>query len=137
MGRLWQQLLLIKEHPVFEFIPVEEMVRKNQERYYNTLEKCDQAGESTAFIEFLLEIILAALDKYSENTGIIPNDPKARLEYAITYLANRWFVRKEYLTIHPYISSATASRDLIYGIKHDFLVSAGKHNQVKYKFVAS
>jgi len=31
IGRLWQQLLLIEEHPVFEFIPVEEMIRKNQE----------------------------------------------------------------------------------------------------------
>lgn len=135
IGRLWQQLLLMQKHHVFAFIPVEAMVRKNQACYYKTLRKCDQIGESTAFIEFLLEIILEAIIRYGKDTEVSPNDPAARLKYALTYLTNRWFGRKDYLAVHSNLSPATASRDLIYGVKHNLLASAGKCNQVKYRFV--
>ena len=34
IGRLWQQLLLMKENPIFEYIAVEHIIKKNQKKYY-------------------------------------------------------------------------------------------------------
>ena len=40
------------------------MVRENQERYYQALEDPGSPGESTPFIEFMLEIIHQSLQEY-------------------------------------------------------------------------
>ena len=38
MGRLWQTLILMQQYPVFEFLPVESLIKENQEEYYKVLE---------------------------------------------------------------------------------------------------
>jgi Fic family protein len=50
MGRLWQQLLLMKASPVFEYLSIESLIHQNQKKYYLALEKSDVKGESTDFI---------------------------------------------------------------------------------------
>lgn len=68
MGRLWQNLLLAKWQPVFEWIPIETLVYKHQKQYYELLAVGDHENDSTKFIEFMLEIILEALLTYSKHT---------------------------------------------------------------------
>src|SRR5690606_13795372 len=60
-GRLWHSVLLHRFHPVFEFIPVESLIKEHQAEYYQALEASDQAGNSTIFIEFMLAMIRQAL----------------------------------------------------------------------------
>ena len=38
------------------------MIRKNQEEYYTAIQNCNNAGDSTEFIEFMLKIIDEAVD---------------------------------------------------------------------------
>lgn len=61
MGRLWQTLILSRWNPLFSWLPIETVVRDRQVEYYAVLGRCDKAGDSTEFIEFLLDAILAAL----------------------------------------------------------------------------
>lgn len=61
MGRLWQSLLLAKLHPVFEYLPVENMVFKNQQLYYKAINDSTTAADSGFFIEFMLGEILSTL----------------------------------------------------------------------------
>ncbi|MEI7910000.1 MAG: Fic family protein [Verrucomicrobiota bacterium] len=61
MGRLWQTLILSRWDPLFAFLPVETVIRAQQADYYRVLGTCDKAGNSTAFIEFLLAALLTAL----------------------------------------------------------------------------
>ncbi len=61
MGRLWQTLVLSRWNPLFAFLPVETVIRDQQAAYYKVLASCDKAGNSTAFIEFLLSALLTAL----------------------------------------------------------------------------
>jgi Fic family protein len=61
MGRLWRTRLLMRVDPIFEFVPVEEVVRQHQEVYHHALAEADHAGQSTGFIEFMLEAIHHAL----------------------------------------------------------------------------
>jgi Fic family protein len=62
MSRLWQTLILMNAHPVFEYLPFETLIRRKQLSYYRVLASCDKAGNSTKFIEFMLGILDVALD---------------------------------------------------------------------------
>jgi Fic family protein len=134
MGRLWQQLVLMKEAPVFQYVAIEVLIKKNQEKYYRVLEECDKRGDSTLFIEFCLEQILYALKIYAKTTLPTVIDSKTRIHYTKTRLSGRWFSRKEYLELHKNISSATASRDLLYGLKNSILKKKGEKNQARYYY---
>lgn len=135
MGRLWQQLLLTKEHPVFQYIPVEELIRDNQEQYYRILQECDHAGDSTQFIEFSLGLILKSLTNYSSLTQFKLHDSQSRLSYAYLKIEGEWFSRKSYLSVHKTISTSTASRDLEFGVDNRMLLKKGSKNQTIYKFI--
>lgn len=61
MGRLWQTLILSRWKPLFAWVPVETVIREKQAEYYAALAASDKAGNSTAFIEYLLSALLQAL----------------------------------------------------------------------------
>lgn len=65
MGRLWQSLILGRLHPLFEHLPVENMVYANQQRYYDAITASSVQGQSGPFIEFMLGEILTTLNRYS------------------------------------------------------------------------
>lgn len=65
MVRLWHSVILSKWKPIFEYIPIESQIEKFQEQYYDAIAKCYVDGESTAFIEFMLEQIDRILDDIS------------------------------------------------------------------------
>ncbi|MBO4572711.1 MAG: Fic family protein [Clostridia bacterium] len=60
--RLWQNVLLTKWDPLFEFIPIESQIEKYQAEYYGAIAKCHTEGNSNAFIEFMLKMIDEVLD---------------------------------------------------------------------------
>ena len=61
MARLWHTAILTAWKPMFEFIPIESQIEKFQDGYYNAIAQCHIDGESTVFIEFILEQISAML----------------------------------------------------------------------------
>ena len=61
IGRLWQSLILGRLNPIFEHLPVENMVYSNQQAYYNAIKKSSYLADSGPFIDFMLEEILNAL----------------------------------------------------------------------------
>ena len=48
---------------MFEFIPIESQIEKFQDGYYNAIAQCHIDGESTVFIEFILEQISTVLNE--------------------------------------------------------------------------
>ena len=88
MGRLWQTLILSRWKPLFAFLPVETVIRDRQEAYYAALAQADSAGESTPFVEFLLDALCVALSEAvtsnEERTDPVTDpdtDPVQRLLY--------------------------------------------------------
>jgi len=63
MGRLWQTLILKQHHPVFAYLPVESLVSKHQEAYYQAIGKSTKASNSTPFIVFMLSMIKKSLEE--------------------------------------------------------------------------
>lgn len=61
IGRLWQSVILNSFNPIFSLIPTESIVRDYQEEYYKAIEYSTELGESTPFIEFMLDMILKSI----------------------------------------------------------------------------
>ena len=61
-ARLWQTAILANWKEIFKYIPIESIIRKHQEKYYEVIQNCNNVGNSNEFIEFMLEIIDEAVD---------------------------------------------------------------------------
>ena len=131
MGRLWQTLILMNEFPLFEFLPFETLIAKNQTDYYRALSASDKEGASTKFIAFMLKIIDEALMILLEN-GTRKLKESERLELFLEFNTNT-FSRKDYLTYYSDISTATASRDLKFGVSQNIIVMVGDKKTATYK----
>lgn len=133
MGRLWQTLLLIQQYPVFEFLPFETLISKNQKKYYQALSTSDKHGESTFFIEFMLNILSDSLDELlTERSGPLSSSDRIHIFLASGIKA---FTRKTYMTYFKTISSATASRDLLFAVKENLVIKFGDKNKTTYKLI--
>lgn len=64
IGRFWQSVILKEYRAFFAYMPIESMVKENQEHYYKALQDATSAAQSTPFIEFMLEVIANALKLY-------------------------------------------------------------------------
>lgn len=131
MGRLWQTLLLIHKYPLFEFLPFETLISKNQKKYYQALSNSDKQGESTIFIEFMLKVLSDSLDGLlKERSGPISSHDRIRLFISS---GDKDFTRKDYMNYFKTISSATASRDLLLAVKENLIIKSGDKNKTTYK----
>lgn len=131
MGRLWQTLLLLKAFPVFEFLPFETIISKNQKAYYKALANSDKQGESTLFIEFMLTTINHSLDELlKERTGPLTSDDRMHIFLSTDV---QEFSRKDYLQYFKSISTATASRDLNKAVLEQQILKTGDKNKTIYK----
>ena len=61
MGRLFQTCLLASEEDIFLYLPVESIIKKRQQEYYDAISKSNLNGNSNVFIEFMLDVILEAM----------------------------------------------------------------------------
>ncbi len=125
VGRLWHTLLLSKWNSAFAWIPVESIIHDRQQEYYAAINASNDAGESTAFIEFMLSAINASLIE-AIHTSDGMSDGK------VNKATLRWNKIQEYLKTHDYImnadvrelcgvSAATANRILSGFVLHDRL----------------
>lgn len=133
MGRLWQTLILMQEYPVFEYLPIESLIKENQEEYYRVLSLSDKTGESTPFIKFMLGIILQTLEDLfkTQNQTLTTSD---RIELYRSIIETKEFSRKDYLLNFKEISQATASRDLKWASEQQILEKLGDKRLTKYRF---
>lgn len=73
-GRLWHSLILAKWKEFFLWIPIETIIYERQEEYYQALNAGNTAGESTIFVQFMLEVIKNVLAELAENEYQITNE---------------------------------------------------------------
>ena len=62
-ARLWQTAILAHWEKAFTYLPIESMIKKNQEEYYTVIQNCNNAWNSNEFIEFMLKIISETIDE--------------------------------------------------------------------------
>ena len=136
MGRFWQTLILMEEYPVFEFLPIETIIKEKQEEYYKSLMLSDKTGQSTIFIEFMLSVIEEGLEELlqSQNVTLTSVD---RIELYKDIVDDKEFSRQDYLRYFKAISAPTASRDLKEAVEKKMLLKIGDKRTTKYQFKSS
>lgn len=108
IGRMWQTLLLSTINPMFMYLPIESLIKERQQEYYAALSKADSIGNSSAFVEYLLEVIFDALneidtverlpEKISDLLGIMSYEPMSAKEImALLGLTRSQTLRESYL----------------------------------------
>ena len=132
MGRLWQTLILMQSYPLFEYLPFETIIKNKQDEYYAALEQSDKEGKSTKFITFILEAIDGSLSELL-NTQNTLNTAEDRLNYFVATFQGTYFSRKDYQKVFKDISTATASRDLKFGVDNLLIEKEGDKRNTKYR----
>ncbi len=69
MARLWQTALLTQWKPVFQYLPIESHIYKFHTEYYNAISACHVAGNSDAFIVFMLTMINSTLNEVMQQAA--------------------------------------------------------------------
>lgn len=128
LGRLWQTLILSHWKAPLAYLPVEDVIRQNQQAYYDTLAACDKVADSAQFIEFLLGALLTALKETQGNNtsdqvgdqvsdqvkallSVLKSGPLSALDcMAELGLSHRPTFRKNYL--HPALKAGVIERTI-------------------------
>ncbi|MCB0326911.1 MAG: Fic family protein [Bdellovibrionales bacterium] len=135
MGRFWQHLLLIKVHPIFRSVPVENIIYNYQQDYYRALAAAQSVGESTPFIEFSLFTIHEALKEVDRQSDGRKRDgvDQRLLSFLEAQHPDQEFSRKQYVEFFGNISPASATKDLITGVKQKLIEKIGTGIKTRYK----
>lgn len=131
IGRLWQTVILKSFKDMFAYIPIESMVRNHQHLYYKALEDSGAIGESTPFIEFMLEIINKALRDYiKESKTDVPlkvpkNVPLKRLDEIIKLITKDKDITIVQIANILHVTDKTIKRDIAKLKKENKIVRVG------------
>jgi len=135
MGRLWQTVILRHDYPVFEFLPFESLISRNQADYYQALAQSDKEGKSTSFIEYMLRIIDKSLAALLLQATKRLTDAE-RIKLFLSGAATK-FTRQDYLRKFPELSPATASRDLKKAVDNGLLEKTGDKKTTLYRLAST
>lgn len=134
MGRFWQTLMLKQYNPVFEYLPIESLVKKRQQEYYRVLGPADSEGNSTGLIQFMLSILDESLEMVLKSQKVTLLGPD-RISIFKNIAVNNPFSRNEYLRHFKNISTATASRDLKEATESNIIEKNGDGRTTVYRFI--
>ena len=134
IGRLWQSVILYRYDKIFEYIPVETIIKRNQMEYYEAIQKSTNQGESTEFIKFMLETIKQATTQFTKGIKPSHQSTEIRLNIAKEHFGKTLFRRKDFLEIHNGISPQTATKDLAFATRNGLLEKTGENINTKYRF---
>ncbi|MBO6180050.1 MAG: Fic family protein [Selenomonadaceae bacterium] len=91
IARLWQTAILMRWEEIFQYIPIENQIYRFQNEYYKAISDSHAAGESSAFITFMLRMIEKVLTELLETSSDDSNPHVNRLlsvmEYQKSYTA--------------------------------------------------
>jgi len=105
MGRLWQTAILKEWHAVFAWLPVETLIKEHQADYYKALVASDNVGESTAFIEFMLTLILNTIEE------IITSQKKVTAKVTVRVTVNQQKIIDS-IKENPFVTQAALAERL-------------------------
>jgi len=110
MGRLWQTLILSQWRPVLAWLPVETVIREQQEAYYAALSAADRQAEATPFVEFMLRALQQALADAIGSGGSVESSVQSSEESSVEKTEETPLLRL--LKAHPGLTAKQAAEQL-------------------------
>lgn len=122
MARFWMSLMLFNYDKNFEFIPIEEEIYLNQEKYYSSIEQCHINSNANEFIKFMLKTINTSLDKIIKNNKFVMNDIQNRI---IELIINDKYITQNIIAENLNVNIRTIKRNFKVLIENDIIVRVG------------
>lgn len=132
MGRLWQKRVLMRQWPVFAFLPVEGFLLSTLPAYNASIGYADMQGDCGNFITYMMEQLDNALSELLTSQRPVLNGPE-RMALFLAEHAHARFTRRDYRRFFPELSTATASRDLADAVKSGSLELTGSGRVAGYR----
>ena len=143
IGRLWQTTIISKWKSIFEYIPIETIVYKYQQEYYDAISLSRKDNSSNIFIIFMLKAINESLDEFIgiEITDIITDKVTDKLSpmqlrvltYMIKYLLTYENITNQKARELIGKSAESTKKYLNSLVEANILISVGKNKGRKYK----
>lgn len=141
IGRLWHILILAKWKGFFAWLPIETLIHKKQQKYYEAINVSNNLGESTPFILFSLKIIKEALlelqkdnrEMTDKTIDKITDKERERLKILEKYFKENKFINNKEVQKLLNISDSTAKRFLNKLVKNNILEAIGENKGRRYK----
>ena len=125
-ARIWQTVILAHWEKIFAYLPIESMIKKNQNKYYKIIDNCNKNGNSTEFIEFMLKMINDTIDEVIISKQIKQNEEislsKSEIEVIKCIKRNKLIGAKEIIK-ETELSDSTVRRTLKNLLKKEKIVS--------------
>lgn len=125
-ARIWQTVILAHWEKIFAYLPIESMIKKNQNKYYKIIDNCNKNGNSTEFIEFMLKMINDTIDEVIISKQIKQNEEislsKSEIEVIKCIKRNKLIGAKEIIK-KTELSDSTVRRTLKNLLKKEKIVS--------------
>lgn len=117
IGRFWQSIILYNYKDMFSYIPIESMVREKQNEYYKALEVSGDMGDSTPFIEYMLNTILETIKDVEQKSINVPknvpkNVPLNRINDIIKLVSKNRDITSAQIAKKLKVSDKTIKRDI-------------------------
>ena len=122
MARFWMSLMLFNYDKNFEFVPIEEEIYLNQEKYYSSKEQCHINSNANEFIKFMLKTINTSLDKIIKNNKFVMNDIQNRI---IELIINDKYITQSIIAKNLNVNVRTIKRNFKILIENDIIVRVG------------
>ena len=71
---------------MFEYLPIESQIHKYQEDYYKVIAKCNNKGDSTEFVSFMLKMIDEVLDEALNTPNVSINEEVININKLLSVL---------------------------------------------------
>ena len=141
IGRLWHTLILAKWKGFFAWLPIETLIHKKQQKYYEAINVSNNLGESTPFILFSLKIIKEALlelqkdnrEMTDKTIDKMTDKEIERLKILEKYFKENKFINNKEVQKLLNISDSTAKRFLNKLVKNNILEAIGENKGRRYK----
>ena len=141
LGRLWHTLILSKWKEFFAWLPIETLIQKRQQKYYEAINLSNNIGKSTPFVTFILEIIKETLEELQKNdlkmTDIL-TDKMTDKELQRLKILEEYFEKNNYIDNSEAqkilnVSDSTVRRFFNKLLKNGILEAIGENKGRKYR----
>lgn len=132
IARLWQKLMLMRQWPVFSFLPLEGFIERGRSGYYAAMEFADRQEDCGSFINYMMERMDEALHELLVRERSVLSGADRISTFLLAKVRGR-FTRKDYRRDFPELSPATASRDLAEAVAAGSLERIGTGRTAWYR----
>ena len=141
LGRLWHTLILSKWKEFFAWLPIETLIQKKQQKYYEAINLSNNIGKSTPFVTFILEIIKETLEELQKSdlkmtdilTDKMTDKELQRLKIMEVYFEKNNYIDNSEAQKILNVSDSTARRFLNKLVKGGILEAIGEKKGRKYR----